>query len=120
MNTYTRMLLERHQRATGIPNVSDHTFRRYREMGEGIQHSITELRDRILGHQRADENLQDFRQRSRQALRQAEEIVLTQVNETEIPDPAERDREDGSATQDLALINDQISRLATDWTDTAP
>lgn len=120
MNTYARMLLEHHQQTTGSPVLNDHTIRQYTEMGEGIQHSITELRDQILGPQRPSENLHDYQQRSRQALRQAEEIVLAQLTEQATPGTEVRDREDSSAAQDLALINDQLSRLAADWTETAP
>lgn len=117
MNTYARILLEHHQQTTGSPELNDHTIRQYTEMGEGIQHSITELRDQILGSQRPGENLHDYQQRGRQALRQAEEIVLAQLTD---PGTEVRDREDSSAIQDLALINDQLSRLAADWTETAP
>lgn len=112
MNKYARMLLAQ-QPESNTESQSEATIRQLTEAGDTMQHAITELRDSILGPQRSNENLDAYRRRSHQALRQAEEIVVAQM--TERTAPSDSPTED-QATLDLALINDQLSRLDADWT----
>lgn len=118
MNTYARMLLEQHIATTGEAQSQD-LQDRYERLGEGVQHSITSLRDEILGRQGPEEDLHEYRIRSQQAHRQAEEVVLARLVETNSSEDHEPDVLTGSAA-DLALISDQLCRLDRDWTETTP
>lgn len=123
MNRYGQMALDHYQRHHPDRLAAmDDPIRHFTDLGHQTQTAITDLRDRILGPQRPGENPASYRSRGRQALRQATEIVLTELlppaSDTE-RDPVE-DPELDSYRADLALINDQLSRLAADWTTTGP
>lgn len=114
------MLLDQHLATTGETPSRD-LESRFERLGDGVQHSITTLRDEILGRQRADEDLNGYRIRSQQAYRQAEETVLARLLEVATPhNDRDEDVESTGSTSDLALISDQLSRLDRGWTDTAP
>lgn len=77
MNTYARLALDHNRRHrpdayARIPNPD----RFFTTAGEDIQAQVTALRDELLGDQRPDETIDDYRRRSYQALRTAEELVL--------------------------------------------
>ena len=117
MNKYARILLEQHL-ATTDETPSPDLQERFTHLGEGVQHSITSLRDEILTPKGYDEDPTDYRIRSQQAYRQAEEAVLDRLLETAMSD--EDPEELTSSAADLALISDQLSRLDRDWTETTP
>lgn len=112
MNDYGQRALDHDriqhpERFAATPDPSAH----YQAVGERAQTAVTDLRDQILGPQRAGETLDQYRSRSHQALRQAEELVLH-----ELLTPA---TEDSSSPEEpaghLHAMNDQLSQLATSW-----
>ena len=123
MNRYGQMALDHYRRhlPDRLAAIADPTHH-FTDLGNQTQTAITDLRDRILSAQRPGESPAGYRSRGRQALRQAEEIVLTEL----LPPPPDdesdqvKDRDLDSYRADLALINDQLSRLAADWTTTGP
>lgn len=119
MNKYARILLEQHL-ATTDETPSPDLEERFANLGEGVQHSITSLRDEILTPQGYDEDLTEYRIRSQQAYRQAEEAVLARLRETTMSDDDQDPEDLTSSAADLALISDQLSRLDRDWTETVP
>lgn len=85
----------------------------YEAVGERAQTAVTDLRDQILGPQRPEETLDQYRNRSHQALRQAEELVLH-----EILTPTTQDSSTPvESSARLLMMNEQLSQLATSWTD---
>lgn len=124
MNRYGQMALDHYQRHHPDQLAAlDDPISHFTDLGDQTQTAITDLRDQILGPQRPGENPASYRSRGRQALRQATEIVLTEL----LPAPADTHRDPTDQDPaldlyraDLALINDQLSRLAADWTSTGP
>lgn len=87
-------------------------------IGEQAQTAITELRDQILGPPNPNENPEDYRHRSYQALRQAEEIVLAEI--LRIPDPRNQSMTSTSTSmserqEGLRILNEALSSLDRDW-----
>lgn len=85
----------------------------YLEVGERAQTAVTDLRDQLLGPQRTEETLDQYRGRSHQALRQAEELVLHEILTPAIEDASIPEELSGS----LHAMNDRLSQLATSWTE---
>lgn len=77
MNRYGQMVLEfnRRHRPAAFAQVSDPTVF-FDQAGEEIEAAVAAARDEMLGQQGPGEGLDEYRQRSYQALRTAEEIVL--------------------------------------------
>ncbi len=120
MNNYGQMVLDhfRQYRPTLIAAIADPTGY-FTTVGEEVQAAVTELRDQILGAPRPHENPEDFRHRSYQALRQAEELVFHEIL-TPGPDPnttVEEDPETLAYRARLGAIAKATSRLAADWTE---
>jgi hypothetical protein len=98
MNRYGQMALEfsRQHRPNAYSQISD-PHRLFDEAGEAIQAGVIRLRDGLLGAPRPDENPEDYRLRSYQALTTAEELTLADHHlfqpeaetETEQPAPGE-------------------------------
>lgn len=118
MNRYGRMSLQYHRRylPQGFAEIRD-PERFFAAAGEEIEAEIGALRDEILGRQRPEESLEDYRLRSYQALRTAEELVLAdhhlltaqpevgeEVDTTDDPDLA-------AYYRDLAEVNEAITKL---------
>ena len=70
----------------------------YTDLGERIQVMVADRRDEILGPMRDGESLEDYRRRGYQALRTAEELVLTEM----VWEPAEIKPPEGGYDADLA------------------
>ena len=114
MNRYARLAYDhtrQHQPKT-FAAMAD-PLAHFTSLGEEIEDQITRLRDRLLGAPRADENLDDYRRRSYQARRQAEEVVLAEVVWTE-PEPTTEPEDDeilayrswlGTASRTLASLD---------------
>ena len=83
-------------------------------IGDQAQMAITDLRDQILGTPEPTESPEDYRQRSYQALRQAEEIVLTDL----LPPPESNDPAVPSTAPGLQILSETLSTLDADWTET--
>jgi hypothetical protein len=75
MNNYGQMVLDhyRQHRRTELAWIAD-PIRYFTTVDEEIQVAVTDLRDQILGPS-GRANPQDYRHRTYQALRQAEELV---------------------------------------------
>lgn len=121
MNHYGRLVHEhwrRHRPAaySQIPDPDAH----FTSMGVALQATVTSLRDEILGPPTGD--LEEFRHRSYQALRQAEELALRDLLSEATTDPADTDLdpETLSYRARLALVSKTTARLAADWTEAAP
>lgn len=120
MNQYGQRMLEHCQRfrPTEFARI-EHPTTFFTEAGEQVQADVTELRDQILAGLRPWETLEDFRQRSYQALREAEEIVLAdhlllQPDPDLDPEPenlamSEDDPELAAYYQRLALIDQALN-----------
>jgi hypothetical protein len=87
----------------------------FAKAGEEIAAEVTRLRDEILGPIRADENPEDYRLRSYQALATAEELTLANHHLFQ-PDPSSDTEDDWSDDPDLdrryrnlAEINQEIN-----------
>jgi hypothetical protein len=77
MNRYGQVVLDfnRRHRPRAFAEVADpESF--FSRAGETIEADVVRLRDEILGPQRPDEGPEEYRLRSYQALRTAEELVL--------------------------------------------
>jgi hypothetical protein len=121
MNRYSRQAHDhyRHHRPADLAEMND-PVRHFTEIGDQAQTAITELRDQILGQPAQTENLEDYRQRSYQALRQAEEIVMAEILTPSGPDER-RPTSAASGTEaqtGLSLVNDTLSTLDGTWTET--
>lgn len=77
MNRYGQMVYDHHRqfRPAEFAQIENATAF-FTEVGEEIQAAVTDLRDQILVGQRPWEDLEDYRRRSSQALREAEEVIL--------------------------------------------
>lgn len=115
MNTYARLALDHNRRHrpdayARIPNPD----RFFTTAGEDIQAQVTALRDELLGDQRPDETIDDYRRRSYQALRTAEELVLAdhplfQPETIEQPEEMSDDPDLERHLRHLAEINQAIN-----------
>lgn len=77
MNRYGQMVFGHHRQfRSDEHNQIENPTEFFTEVGEEIQAAVTELRDQILAGQRPWEDMEDYRRRSFQALREAEEVVL--------------------------------------------
>ena len=85
----------------------------YGAVGERAQTAVTDLRDQILGPQRTEETLDQYRRRSHQALRQAEELVLHELLTPATEDASIPEEPSGN----LCAMNDRLSQLAAAWTE---
>lgn len=85
----------------------------YLTVGERAQTAVTDLRDQILGPPRTEETLYQYRSRSHQALREAEELVLHELLTPPTEDASTSEETSGK----LHAMNDQMSQLATSWTE---
>lgn len=121
MNRYGQQAHDhyRQHRPTDLIRISD-PMRHFTTIGEQAQTAITELRDQILGPPTAAENPEDYRQRSYQALRQAEEIVMAEILTPVGPDESRTTfSASGTETQSgLTLVNETLSTLDSAWTET--
>ena len=87
MNRYGRLAMEQMRRQqpdllAAIPDPEAY----FTTAGEQMQAAVTAARDEILGPMRPGETLEQFRQRSYSALRQAEELVLSDQAQPDQPD----------------------------------
>lgn len=78
MNRYGQMLMEhnRRHRPQAFAQIADPVVFFDRE-GEAVAADVSAARDELLGAQRQGEDLESYRLRSYQALRTAEELILT-------------------------------------------
>lgn len=114
MNEYGQRALDHDrtyhpERFAAIPDPEAH----YSAVGERAQTAVTDLRDEILGPQRTEETLDQYRSRSHQSLRQAEELVLHELLTPPTEDASTPEETSGK----LHAMNDQMSQLATSWTE---
>jgi hypothetical protein len=78
MNRYAQIALDRHRQHRPLEHsLIDDPTRFFTEIGEEIQAEVTSHRDEILGPQRPGESIENYRQRSYQAVATAEELVLS-------------------------------------------
>ena len=115
MNTYGRLALDHNRRHrprayAQIPNPD----RFFETAGEEIQAAVTAARDELLGDQRPDETIEDYRLRSYQALTTAKELVLAdhhlfQVEQTEDLIETDEDPDLERHYRHLAEINQTIN-----------
>ncbi len=89
-------------------------------LGLEVEGQITDLRDGLLGFPREAESLEDYRQRSYQARRQAEEVVLAEAVWTP-PEPASEAEDDDvlASRSQLAAASRVLASLDRDWTATS-
>ena len=121
MNRYGQQVHDhyRHHRPTDLVTMTD-PVSHFTRIGAQAQTAITELRDQILGPPIATENPEHYRQRSYQALRQAEEIVMAEILTPSGPDER-RSTSSASGTEAqrrLSLVNETLSALDSTWTET--
>jgi hypothetical protein len=121
MNNYGQMLLDhyRQHRPAQITRIPD-PIQHFTRLGEEVQVAVTNLRDQILGPTKPGENLEDYRHRIYQALRQAEELVLHEIVAlpSEMQSPAAEDPAVLDYRAKLGAIAKTTSQLARDWTET--
>lgn len=122
MNHYGRLVHDhwRRHRPAALRQITDPEAH-FSSLGEAVQTAVTSLRDDMLGPPRAA-NLEDFRIRSYQALRQAEELVLHDLLAEATAEHTETDTDPETLVYRarLALVSKATSRLAGDWTAAAP
>lgn len=120
MNRYGRMALDhtRQHRPKNFASMVD-PVSYFSRLGAEIEGRITQLRDRVLDGQGTAETLEDYRQRSYQAQRQAEEIVLAEMVWTE-PEPTTEPEDDQilSYRSQLATASRTLASLDRAWADT--
>jgi hypothetical protein len=121
MNRYGQQAHDhyRHHRRTELLGIAD-PVRHFTKIGAQAQTAITELRDQILGPPTATENPEDYRQRSYQALRQAEEVVMAEILTPAGPEESQpTSSASGTEPQSgLSLANETLSTLDSAWTET--
>lgn len=80
VNQYGRMAMDhcRTQRPRAFAEIQDR-IGHFTALGEQIQAAVTAARDEILGSRMPQESLDDYRSRSLQAIRVAEETVLADL-----------------------------------------
>jgi len=90
----------------------------FSRLGEEVENRITTLRDDMLGSPRPSETPEDYRQRSYQARRQAEEIVLAEMVWTQ-PEPTTHPEDDQVLTYRslLAMVSRTLASADRDWTE---
>ena len=120
MNRYGRMAYDhtRQHRPRAFASMTDPVAYFYR-LGEEIETRISQLRDELLGTVQATESPEDYRQRSYQTRRQAEEMVLTEMVWTE-PEATIEDEDDAEILDsrfELALISETLVSAARSWND---
>ena len=122
MNRYGRMAFDharQHQPKSfaALPDPTSHFSR----VGEEIEGGITALTEELLGPIRDGESLEDYRQRSYQARRQAEEIVLAATVWTEPePGPTSEDEQVLAYRAGLSMVSRTLSSIDRDWSDLPP
>lgn len=118
MNRYGRLAYDhtRQNRPKAFAAMAD-PMTHFTGLGEEVQAQITDLRDRLLGHQRAGESLEDYRRRSYQSRLQAEEIVLAEEVWTP-PEPAVEAEDDDilAYRSQLAAASRTLASLDREWT----
>ena len=124
MNHYARMALEhtKRHRPTFFASLTD-PIAHFSILGEEIQGQVTRLRDELLGPPRPDESLEEYRLRGYQALREAEEIVLTEAvwqPGEETTTPTADDEETLAYRAQLATISKALAEADSLWTDEPP
>ncbi len=121
MNRYGQQAHDhyRHHRRTELIRITD-LVRHFTTIGEQAQTAISDLRDQILGPPTATENPEDYRQRSYQALRQAEEVVMAEILTPAGPEESQpTSSASGTEPQSgLSLANETLSTLDSAWTET--
>ena len=117
MNRYGRMAYDhasQHQPKSfaSMADPIDHFSR----LGEEVENRVTTLRDQLLGSLRPSESLEDYRQRSYQARRQAEEVVLAEMVWTE-PEPTTHPDDDQvlAYRSQLAMVSRALASADRDW-----
>ena len=122
MNRYGRMAYEhsRRYRPKAFASLTD-PAEFFTGMGEDLASQITQLRDQLLGKRRPKEDLESYRRRSYQALRQAEELVLTDAvfqEQEEGPAVGSEDAEILAYRVQLATISKAMAAVDETWHDT--
>lgn len=122
MNRYGRMVFDhtRQHRPKAFSSMADPAAH-FTQLGEEIESRINQLRDQMLGIPVPAETLEDYRQRSYQARRQAEEMVLAEMVWTE-PEPTTHPEDDQTLSyrSRLATASRALAFLDRAWTDTPP
>lgn len=122
MNRYGRLAYEHtsQHRPKSFASMTDPSGH-FSRLGEEVEARITQLRDQLLGFQRPGESLEDYRQRSYQARRQAEEVVLAEEVWTE-PEAATTPEDDETLAYlaQLAMVSRALASADRDWTDGGP
>ncbi len=119
MNRYGRLAYDhtRQHRPKAFAAMAD-PLAHFTSLGEEVENQVTTLRDRLLGSPRAEESLEDYRRRSYQARRQAEEVALAELVWIE-PEPT-TEPEDGEILAYrswLATTSRTLASLDRTWTD---
>ena len=120
MNRYAQRAFDhtRRYRPTAFASLTDPTGH-FSRLGGEIQTEVSRLRDELVGSLRSDEDPEAHRRRSYQALRQAEELVLTET----VWLPAEKtpppeDAQVPAYRLRLATMSGALSAADRTWTDT--
>jgi len=112
MNRYAQIALDQHRRHRPLEHSRiENPTRFFTEIGDQIQADVTAHRDQVLGPPRPGETIEDYRIRSHQALRAAEELVLADHPLLQPETETGSDRDDPSLTRSLrtlATINTTI------------
>lgn len=119
MNRYGRMAYDhasQHQ-PKSFASMAD-PITHFSRLGEEVENRVTTLRDQLLGSLRPSESLEDYRQRSYQARRQAEEVVLAEMVWTE-PEPTTHPDDDQvlAYRSQLAMVSRALASADRDWTE---
>ena len=120
MNRYGRMAYDHtsQHRPRAFASMTD-PVAHFTRLGEEIESRMSDLRDRLLGTVGATESLEDYRQRSYQARRQAEETVLAEMVWTE-PEATSEDEDDSEILDSrfqLRVISETLVSAARSWND---
>lgn len=119
MNRYGRLAYDhtRLHRPKAFAAMAD-PVEHFTTLGEEIQAQITTLRDQLLGSPHPTEGLENYRQRSYQAGRQAEEMVLAEMVWTE-PEPTTHPEDDQvlAYRSQLAMVSRTLASADRDWSD---
>jgi hypothetical protein len=122
MNRYGQMALDhtRQHRPTAFASLTDPTAH-FSQLGEEIATRISWLRDELLGTPRPGENPEAYRQRSYQARRQAEEVVLAETVWLPPEDPnGPADDQTLAYRSRLSTIAQTLAGADATWTHTPP
>jgi len=119
MNRYGRMALDhsRQHRPKAFSTIEDPASH-FARLGAEIEEAIGTLRDRLVGSQAPGESPEEFRLRSYQARRQAEEVVLATLAFAE-PEPTTTAEDDQTLAyrRDLERASRVMAGLDRDWTE---